>query len=61
MENLIIKSYMAHTFTLGLEWDILLFFAVHSNCPVCGNILIVFKLQICNAVEKFGKVMCYLK
>lgn len=37
---------MACAVTGGLEWDVLLFFAVHSNCAVCGNTLIFFKLQV---------------
>lgn len=61
IENLIIKSYMAYAFTLGLERDILLFFAVHPNCSVSRHILIIFKLQICDAVKQFGKVTCYLR
>lgn len=52
---------MAYAFTLGLEWDVFLFFAEHANCPVGRNILIVFKLQICDAVEEFGKVTCHLR
>lgn len=57
----IIKSYVANAFTLGLEWDIFLFFAGHANCSVGRNILMVFKLQIRDAVEEFGKVTCYLR
>ena len=55
-ENRIISSYMAYAFTLGWDWDVLLVFAIHSNRPVCRDILVVFKPQICNAVEEFGKV-----
>ena len=61
IENLIISSYMAYAFTLSWEWDVLLVFAVHSNRPVCRDILITFKLQIYNAVEEFGKVACNLR
>lgn len=52
---------MAYAFTLSWEWDVFLFFAVHSNGPVRGNILIAFKLQIYNAVKEFGKVACNLR
>lgn len=52
---------MAYAVTLGSEWHMLLFFAGHSNCSVCRHILIVFKLQIGDAVEEFGKMTCYLR
>ena len=56
IQNLIISSYMAYAFTRSREWDVFLVFAIHSNRPVRRDILIIFKLQICNAVEEFGKV-----
>jgi hypothetical protein len=52
---------MAYAFTSGLEWDILLFFAEHSNCFVCGHVQIIFELQIRDAVKEFDKVVCYLR
>ena len=47
---------MAYAFTCSREWDVFLVFAIHSSRPVRRDILIIFKLQICNAVEEFGKV-----
>lgn len=52
---------MACAVTLGLEWDVLLLFAGHSHRSVHGSTLLVFKPQIHDAVEEFGKVTGYLR
>lgn len=52
---------MACAFTPVLEQHILLFFAEHPDCFVCGNFWIIFELQIREAVKEFDKVACYLR
>lgn len=52
---------MAYAFTPVPEQDILLFFAEHPYCFVCGNFWIIFELQIREAVKEFDKVACYLR
>lgn len=60
-ENVISKSYVASAVTHGLERDIFLLFAEHANGSVGTNILVVFKLQVCDAVEEFAQVTCHLR